>query len=125
MRNPLAEEQFQISVYGPLSASSYRRRLSLISSQLRQTSGNGRDGEAHVGERWRPFWTHSYPVCGPVTPLSKETYLSEMSAPVYGRPAVEGVLHRQVSLVWGALKEGAQGTDISIPARPVEREAAV
>lgn len=67
--------------------------------EIRQTSGNGRDGEAHVGERWRPFWTHSYPVCGPVTPLSKETYLSEMSAPVYGRPAVEGVLHRQVSRV--------------------------
>lgn len=47
-----------------------------------------------------------------------------MSAPVYGRPAVEGVLHGEVSRVWGALKEGAQGTDISIPARPMEREAA-
>lgn len=52
-------------------------------------------------------------------------YLSEMSGPVYGRPAVEGVLHGEVSRVWGALKEGAQGTDISIPACPMEREAAV
>lgn len=48
-----------------------------------------------------------------------------MSSPVYGCPAVEGVLHREVSRVWGALQEGAQGTDISIPARPMEREAAV
>lgn len=50
--------------------------------------------------------------------------LSEMCAPVNGRPSVEGVLHGEVSRVRGALKEGAQGTDISIPARPVQREAA-
>lgn len=55
---------------------------------------------------------------------SKASYLSEMSAPVYGRPAVEAVLHREVSRVWGALKKGAQGTDVSIPACPMEREAA-
>lgn len=53
------------------------------------------------------------------------TYLSKVSSPVYGRPAVEGVFHREVSRVWGALKEGTQGTDISIPARPMQREAAV
>lgn len=53
------------------------------------------------------------------------SYLSEMSGPVYGRPAVEGVLHREVSRVWGALKKGAQGTDIPISACPMEREAAV
>lgn len=53
------------------------------------------------------------------------SYLSEVSTPMYGCPAVEGVLNREVSRVWGALQEGAQGTDISIPACPMEREAAV
>lgn len=48
-----------------------------------------------------------------------------MSGPVYGRPAVESVLNREVSRVRGALKERAQGTDVSIPASPMEREAAV
>lgn len=48
-----------------------------------------------------------------------------MSSPVYGRPAVERVLSGEVSRVRGALKEGAQGTDVSIPAGSMEREAAV
>lgn len=52
-------------------------------------------------------------------------YLSEMCGPVYGRPAVEGVLHSEVSRVRGAPKEGAQGTDVSVPAGSMEREAAV
>lgn len=52
-------------------------------------------------------------------------YLSEVSGPVYGRPAVESVLNRKVGWVWGAVKERAQGTDVSISASSVEREAAV
>lgn len=48
-----------------------------------------------------------------------------MSRPVYGRPAIEGVLYGEVSRVWGALKQGAQGADVSIPAGAMEREAAV
>lgn len=44
---------------------------------------------------------------------------------MYGRPAVKGVFHREVGRVGGALEEGTQGTDISIPACPMEREAAV
>lgn len=48
-----------------------------------------------------------------------------MGSPVYGCPAVEGVLHGEVSRVPVSLEERAQGADISIPARPVEGEAAV
>lgn len=103
--------------------------FSLISEQLRQTSGNGRD-EEHVGELGGSFWTLLHQSTlkkgKTVRPNARlVSYLSEMSGPVYGRPAVEGVLHGEVSRVWGALKEGAQGTDISIPASPMEREAAV
>lgn len=53
-----------------------------------------------------------------------ERYLSKMGSPVYGCPAVEGVLHSEVSRVRGS-EERAQGADVSIPARPVEGEAAV
>lgn len=53
------------------------------------------------------------------------TYLSKVSSPVYGRPAVKGVFNREVGRVWGALKEGTQGTDISISACPMERETTV
>lgn len=54
----------------------------------------------------------------------EELYLSKMGSPVYGSPAVEGVLHGEVRRVRGSLEERAQGADVSIPARPVEREAA-
>lgn len=100
---------------------------------VRQVSGNGRDA-ANVGCAFGANSGHSFaseekklfiPRNLDSRTSRLERYLSKMGSPVYGCPAVEGVLHGEVSRVRGSLEERAQGADISIPARPVEGEAAV